>query len=294
MRIMSRASACLLLGLMAWETCAAAGLSALRDITDQRGGLDDRRFAALVDRVYADLKASGADGVGREPSASFEAAYLALFYSPKSAHLEDLQRAFAGLESQGAPTDAQIENLHVSLVRMRRFDAADALAARHPEAGLEPLPGRSPVTELPPGQRLAWRVEAGTDSQRLQAVGLPAPSDGILVSSHPHCGPSQRAAEAIAADPQLAALFARHATLLVHQAGRFAAAEEGAWRPGGVTLPLNWVHREADWPEVDSWATPVFYFLRDGQVVATVSGWSKEGQREALLAAADQAGLIPE
>ena len=37
-----------------------------------------------------------------------------------------------------------------------------------------------------------------------------------------------------------------------------------------------------DWPQFDSWATPVFYFMREGRVVATVTGWPKEGRAREL------------
>lgn len=47
----------------------------------------------------------------------------------------------------------------------------------------------------------------------------------------------------------------------------------------------------AEWPDFDSWSTPMFYFLCDGKLISVVEGWPSEGNKEALLKAAEQIGL---
>ena len=282
------------LAVLLWPLLALSEVGTLaqfRNIADARGDLDDRAFAQKVDRAYRALKAAGADGVGTEPGPSFEAAYLALFYSPNEGHLEDLRRAFEAIASQRAPTSDEVADLHKALLKMREFDQADALAKRFPGLGIEILPPRSAMPALKSGERLVWNVRKGAGGAGLIASGLAPPADGILVSTHPRCGFSRRAAADIAADPALAELFARHAVLLGYQAGWIDQEGGASWDLGESSLTHRWVHRQADWPEITEWATPVFYFIRDGSVVAEVTGWPKEGRRQALLEAAAAAGL---
>jgi hypothetical protein len=42
----------------------------------------------------------------------------------------------------------------------------------------------------------------------------------------------------------------------------------------------------------NNWATPTFYFFKDGNLVREVSGWPPEGNEEALKAALREVGLL--
>lgn len=56
-------------------------------------------------------------------------------------------------------------------------------------------------------------------------------------------------------------------------------------------LPIAFSARREDWPFVDDWSSPTFYFLRQGKLVAKVTGWPKEGRRAEFSAALHQLGL---
>lgn len=46
-----------------------------------------------------------------------------------------------------------------------------------------------------------------------------------------------------------------------------------------------------EWPMIDDWATPIFYFLRDGRLVAKVIGWPRGGRVAGLETAIRDVGL---
>jgi hypothetical protein len=53
-------------------------------------------------------------------------------------------------------------------------------------------------------------------------------------------------------------------------------------------IEMKYTYQESQWPEIEYWATPsfYFYFYMDGKLVKQVVGWPHEGRAKAL-----QAGL---
>jgi len=48
-----------------------------------------------------------------------------------------------------------------------------------------------------------------------------------------------------------------------------------------------------EWPMIDRWYTPVFYFLRNGRLVSEVIGWPRAGRKTEIVAALQNVGLMP-
>ena len=44
-------------------------------------------------------------------------------------------------------------------------------------------------------------------------------------------------------------------------------------------LNLVYAYKMKSWPEVDYWATPNFYFYKDGKLVDSFDSWPKDGRR---------------
>ena len=69
-----------------------------------------------------------------------------------------------------------------------------------------------------------------------------------------------------------------------------------AWNTAHTDQSIVLARHKADWPMIDSWETPSFYLLHDGQEVAQFSGWPREGnwsQLHALLAKRHAGGSEP-
>jgi hypothetical protein len=63
------------------------------------------------------------------------------------------------------------------------------------------------------------------------------------------------------------------------------------WNREHPIAAMNAVERESDWPGIDTWAMPTFYFFRDGRVVSKVSGW--ETHRDKIVDGFRKLGLQP-
>lgn len=221
----------------------------------------------------------------------YDATVVATIHTKNTAYLATLKRAEARLSALAAATPEQYTQMFRVLVLLRRFDAARALADAHPDLDVEQLPrilDRTPPNASGPGLLV---VDATEDLLLRQAANLPR-GPHIVVVGHPLCHFSRNAVAAIEADPDLARIFA-NASWIKPQDGRLrfnTMQEWNAQHPGAI-YRIAW--RESEWPLIDSWATPTFYFIEDGKLAAKVVGWPAEGNRDALLSAADEIGLLP-
>jgi len=109
--------------------------------------------------------------------------------------------------------------------------------------------------------------------------------------THPACHFSQEAFRAIEGDAGLLALFADHAQLIAPSARRFEVALFQQWNREHPGLPMRLAYDRSQWPQLEAWSTPTFYFFRDGRLQAVVDGWPKGGRKDDLLAAARKIGL---
>lgn len=55
---------------------------------------------------------------------------------------------------------------------------------------------------------------------------------------------------------------------------------------------MQFAYRREDWPMVDRWETPVFYFFKDGRVVGKVNGWPATGRKAEIRRSMTLAGLM--
>ena len=55
---------------------------------------------------------------------------------------------------------------------------------------------------------------------------------------------------------------------------------------------MSLADQRADWPALDSWGTPTFYFFQRGALVSKVRGWPRAGRRAELLAGMHAIGLL--
>jgi len=105
------------------------------------------------------------------------------------------------------------------------------------------------------------------------------------------CHFSKDAAEAIETDPVLRPLFSRNTAWITPAGENPADPDLARWNRDHPLAALRTAYRESEWPAIDTWNMPTFYFLRDGRVVAKVVGW--QGRRDAVLAGYRALGLAP-
>ncbi len=210
----------------------------------------------------------------------FQAANRVVFYAHGPAHAVLLQRTAQSLETRSKLTDEHRRDLYRAWVVTRQFDNANALARAHPGLQLQALPS-VPTADAPgAGRVVVWRPADDAEALSAQVVEQDVPTH-VVVLSHPRCGFSQRAIAAIEADPVLSARLG-HALWLAPPNGSLDLRDVQAWNRAHPGARLSYAVAMGDWPQFDSWATPVFYFMREGRVVATVTGWPREGRAREL------------
>lgn len=272
---------------------AASGLSAqvdrFGDITSEREGRSELAFMQRVAEVYdaqfgAAVRALPADAAALDDL--FRAAYTAQFYTHARAQAADMERIFTALMTLGAATEKHRAQLHEALMKARDFDSARRYAS--------PAQARFVFDDpLGTGARAAtaWRVDGASDTATREAID---PLPRIIVVSSAGCGFSRSAMDAIGSDPVLGPVFAREALWLSPPDQLHASEDLHGYAAGHPGATIRVAHTHAEWPMLEAWNTPNFYFLRDGVVIERVESWPRDGrQRDAVLAAAQRAGLLP-
>ena len=139
------------------------------------------------------------------------------------------------------------------------------------------------------GASLLQPANSGNEATRIPFA--PTTDAYIVAVSHPMCGPSRRAMAAIEADAGLARIFRGNAHWIAPADRRLHLDVLRAWNQDHPLTQFAVAWRRDEWPQIDHWATPTFYFFARGDLVAKVSGWPDEGRHEELMAAARAAGI---
>lgn len=260
----------------------------LRQVDDAAAGKPDRERARLIggefDRLFPDLEPASALSDHDLPIA-FKAADTAVFYTSDRKHAAILAHLFAELERRGLATSKHARSMQAAYVQTRMFDEAVELQRAHP--ALQALPVLLGEEE---SLRSAWAFHPTRDEVTLESATL-GEGPAIVVVAHPGCRYTQEAFRAIEGDAELQAVFADHAQLVAPSPREFEVAVFQQWNREHPRLPMRLAYDRSQWPQLETWATPTFYFFRDGRLQAVVGGWPKDGRKDEVLAAARKIGL---
>jgi hypothetical protein len=252
------------------------------------GGIDValQQFAT-VEAQAPELAEIGSADLGRW----FDAVYSVAFYSGAQETVDRLQAVHTELDRRDLATVEQHQHLHQTLVQMRRFEAANALARAHPEASDELLPAIESAPGLDAAQPSLLQIDPVEPRLRRVPATL-AGFTGIVAVASPGCHFSRNAVGAIERDPTLRELFERHARWWIPPYSWLHLEHQQAWNREHPLAAMSLVYAVSDWPQLVLNSLPTFHFLRDGVLVGTVSGWPKEGSRNELLEQARAIGLV--
>ena len=245
------------------------------------------RYRALFSRYQTSAALAH---VGPEDVALiFRAASADFLYSVSSVSLADMQLDLTELRRRGIARNDDDEKVYSALVESRLFDGARAFAKLHRLASVEAVPdvvenaGRKRPTVLlvtEGGKKLVRRA-VDIEHGRL-----------IVVISSPLCHFCQRAIRSIESDAVLRPLIRNHALWIVPPDQSTPFATVARWNRLHPSEQMSYVYRREEWPMVERWETPVFYFLKDGRVVSTVRGWPDAGRKAELRRSLRLVGLM--
>lgn len=254
---------------------------------------DDAR-ATAVRSAYDDEQLSASSHVldqlrDRDLDLVFRAAQAAALYTLDPRHIRDMQSALHGLEARGLASRRHYMHAQKTFIKARQIGEALELWRRRPE-DVEAVPALREAAGIEPGQPTEWVV--APDRPELLRRGVDLRAAQVVVVSHPRCHFSRDAMRDIADDPVLAQAFDAHARWLAPPDGSFSLDAIQAWNRENPGQTVALAFRREEWPIIDSWSTPTFYFLDDGVVVAKVEGWPRGGRRDQLLTALRRVGLM--
>jgi hypothetical protein len=218
----------------------------------------------------------------------FQAAYVTFFYTVSPGPLDDMQLDLVEIHRRGIAHTGDDAKVYASLIEIRYFGQARAFAKLHPRALTEAVPVvTDDHTRKGP---TALFIEAGGSKLERRSVDLR--NGRIVVVSSPLCHFSQRAIRSIENDAGLRPLFHDNAVWVVPPDQSTPFTTVAKWNHLHPHESMAVAYRREEWPMIDLWETPVFYFLRDGRVVSKVVGWPIAGRKAEIRRSLQRAGLL--
>lgn len=219
--------------------------------------------------------------------AFFQASRTLSFYAKEPAYARQMHRAFVVLERRRSVTLALRQQMLDAYVLSRMLDEARSFAHESANATLVKLPAFTDAGSH--HSPTLWRLS--DDGATLTRHDFPLTQDArLIVVSSPGCHFSRQASAAIAKDAVLSDLMAHHSTWVIPQS-TVPFADVAKWNQEHSAWPMQLVYSDAEWPSISSWATPCFYFFRDGKIVTSVIGWPGSEQLAALRAGFAKIGI---
>jgi len=259
-----------------------------------------RDVVAMFDRTYQSLfsplqnRATLAMLKSSDIVDLFNTAWSTQFMTNEPRYIADMELDLRELERTGHASQLQFDNLYGAFVGSRMFVEARKLRASHGSAAMAPVPEFDDVSSK--GRAGPTEIVVSADGRRLtrRDLHLESPAEIVVVVS-PLCHFAQHGLSDIASDSKIGQAFSQHATWLVPpDDGSTPVAEVARWNREHPREAMVLAYDYREWPMIDRWETPVFYFLRNGKVVSEVIGWPRGGQKPEIIAALRQAGLMPE
>lgn len=214
----------------------------------------------------------------------FRVMHEAYFYTLADNVLEAAEVVFTHLRDTGNADERHAQQMIGMLVGGRRFDKAATLAQ---EFAL-PIPldavGASRSAPREP-KVIHFRPDGRAIVEDWPGAGV-----RLVAIVHPGCRYSLAAMEQIRQDPDLGSWIAAHGMLLVPQDLTADLRKLRHWALANRDLPIRVAYRRDGFPFFEYWATPNFYIMREGAVVARIEGWPPGTTTAALKAALRGAG----
>ncbi len=105
---------------------------------------------------------------------------------------------------------------------------------------------------------------------------------GVIMVGSTGCFFSRFAMEHISEDEMLSRSFKDHSLGLMGSWDILSHPAIAEYNAGPAPVKLQYVWSEAEWPQINYWGTPTFYFLKDGEVVYRHTGWRKDDRLQNL------------
>lgn len=231
----------------------------------------------------------------------YEATEQVVFWNIENPRYRDyLQLDFTMLTRRNLVMDKDVTIYFDILVGARLFDQARQFAQQHPDAHLPKLPVVKQATPLVPGTPTELLVSVDKDEVVRQSVDIAKGAKVVLIIN-PLCHFAHNGVQAINAVPKLKAIFEKDAIWLgpAGESLYFDAFQQ--WNRQHPKEQIGIAYLPSEWPMINSWGLPTFYFFKNGVLVEKLIGWWKtppagipdSGSLPAVRSALKKIGLLP-
>jgi hypothetical protein len=217
----------------------------------------------------------------------FDANQEVAFISKLPRYALNMELIFTELKKQKLNTASQADSLFSIHIRMREFDKANKLITDGLVLKDKSLPNFKPAVDLQINQPSEWIISQHERLLVQRAVKFNETWQMIVVS-HPNCHFSRNAMLDILANDAIKMRIKGRSKWITPQDANLNFDLFQRWNSMYPDAEISVVHRRKDWPLKNFSSTPIFYFLVNGKVVSSFSGWPKEGNYKQLTLALDE------
>jgi thioredoxin-related protein len=257
----------------------------------QRSSLLEERYLKLFSKEiqYADLKKRKSPDLANLFLATDEIA----FYTLEKSHVNTMTDIFKILVSKNLATDKQINTLYGAYISTRMFHEAQELKKTYPTILKAEQPEIINADQLDTNKKSVWRLGLNSNILERKNINI-GHGVQIIMIAHPLCHFSNNAIQDIQSDLELKNLVLPNLKLLAPQDRHLNLSVFKKWNSEHPDMSMSIVHLQSEWPELEKWSTPIFYFYKDGALKSTLVGWPKEGNKEKLMQELKKVGINTE
>lgn len=254
------------------------------------------QIIGALDRKYRELFTSEININKLKKSSNKELAHLFLAtdsiinYTNNASYVADLRIIASVMEERKILTNIQIETLFNVFVSVRQIAEAEAWAKRHPHMQFEVLPVFQEAASFSKSVKSEWNVSL--ESRVLERRNFSFKQNGqVIVTVHPQCHFSTNAISAIMSSPELSKALIGNVKWLVPQNRKLDFNIIQNWNKKHPYATMALTFHSHEWPEIEAWDTPNFYFFNNGTLVSRFAGWPRAGNKEKLIEGLKKIGL---
>lgn len=210
-----------------------------------------------------------------------DALYEITFYTQNKSICIEYLRLFNLYQLKGWATQSDYKNMYSALIRNRLFKEAQGFYDAHKLHGLDALP-KLTRTNVSKRKIIVYSFDKHS-AHTLNTENFEfSKSKEIIMVAHPHCHFCFNAATAISKDQTLKQFFKKNVHLISPPDGNIQTEPLHDWFDRFPFLEIKYIANFSDFPMIDYWGTPTFYFLENGKVIDKITGWPKQGRMKEL------------
>jgi hypothetical protein len=191
-------------------------------------------------------------------------------------YARDAYMDFSEMEKRHFAGPPDYEQMYETLVHSRQFAAAHKFYEDHSDADLAPFPAyRDEAKDIGKHTPTLLVVSATKHELIRRPVNLDKPAQ-VVILTDPHCEFCADFEATLQSQPKLRKALEQHSVWITPPGSvlEFDALQQ--WNKAHPRLRLNIMYSLQGWPMVKIIATPQFFFLRHGKLVAHEDGWGKD------------------